>query len=66
MTAWRKSSYSGGGGATDCVELADLTQTVGIRDSKHPEAGHLSIPKPTLTALFHRIKNDELNRLCKR
>ncbi|WP_116209302.1 DUF397 domain-containing protein [Streptomyces olivoreticuli] len=30
--AWFKSSYSGSGNA--CVELADLTGQVGVRDSK--------------------------------
>ncbi|MFF7728538.1 DUF397 domain-containing protein [Streptomyces sp. NPDC008001] len=36
--AWRKSSYSGGGGGTgtdDCVEVADnIPGTVPVRDSK--------------------------------
>ncbi|WP_369228975.1 DUF397 domain-containing protein [Streptomyces sp. R21] len=35
--AWRKSSYSDQGGG-NCVEVADLTGQVGVRDSK-VEAG---------------------------
>lgn len=31
--AWRKSSYSGTQ-ADNCVEVAPLTSTVGVRDSK--------------------------------
>ncbi|MEU8892884.1 DUF397 domain-containing protein [Streptomyces sp. NPDC048442] len=30
---WFKSSYSGGEGSS-CVEIADLSPTVGVRDSK--------------------------------
>jgi uncharacterized protein DUF397 len=34
MTAWRKSSYTtGGGGTTECVEVA---QVLGARDESEP------------------------------
>ncbi|MDV5145258.1 DUF397 domain-containing protein [Streptomyces sp. SBC-4] len=33
---WRKSSYSGSDGG-ECVEVADLTAHIAVRDSKHPE-----------------------------
>ncbi len=39
FTEWRKSSHSGGG--NDCVEVAFAAQTVGVRDSKNPDAGVL-------------------------
>jgi hypothetical protein len=39
---WRKSSYSGNTGG-DCVEVADLGPGVGVRDSKHPEVGILTV-----------------------
>lgn len=36
---FRKSSYSGTG--ESCVEVAELPCGAAIRDSKHPDAGHL-------------------------
>ena len=39
---WFKSSYSGGSG-TECVEVADLRGTVGVRDSKWPSGGHIAV-----------------------
>lgn len=58
MIAWRKSSYSGTGGGTsgDCVELADLTAAIGLRDSKDPGAGHLSLSRESLKTLVENIK----------
>lgn len=40
---WRKSSFSGGGNS-DCVEVALGQVTVGVRDSKSPFGGVLTIP----------------------
>ncbi|MFD7856318.1 DUF397 domain-containing protein [Streptomyces microflavus] len=39
---WFKSSYSGGSG-TECVEVADLAATVGVRDSTRPQGPHISV-----------------------
>ncbi|MFE5331197.1 DUF397 domain-containing protein [Embleya sp. NPDC056575] len=36
-TLWRKSSYSGSQGG-NCVEVAELTDVIGIRDSKLGES----------------------------
>ncbi|MFG2005916.1 DUF397 domain-containing protein [Spirillospora sp. NPDC048911] len=44
---WRKSSYSGDSGG-QCVELADLGDRVGVRDSKDPEGGVLVVTRRTL------------------
>ncbi|MFL9682802.1 DUF397 domain-containing protein [Streptomyces sp. KL110A] len=33
---WRKSSYSGDNGG-DCIEVADLSGHIAVRDSKNPE-----------------------------
>jgi hypothetical protein len=53
---WRKSSHSATGNDT-CVELADLGQTVGIRDSKNPDAPALTITRNALASLLTDIKN---------
>ncbi|MER0425509.1 DUF397 domain-containing protein [Streptomyces microflavus] len=39
---WFKSSYSGGSG-TECVEVADMSATVGVRDSTRPQGPHISV-----------------------
>ncbi|WP_436772158.1 DUF397 domain-containing protein [Yinghuangia sp. YIM S09857] len=41
---WRKSSYSGGAQASDCVEVADLTSATGVRDSKDRSHGNIAVP----------------------
>lgn len=40
---FRKSSYSADSGE-NCVEVADLPCGAAIRDSKHPDTGHLPFP----------------------
>lgn len=57
---WRKSSRSNSQGGA-CVELADLTAAVGIRDSKNPDAGHLAVERAAFAALVRRIKSGELH-----
>jgi hypothetical protein len=61
---WRKSSHSGGsqGGQSDCVEAARLTGAVGIRDSKNPHAGALSVSGHDFARLLARVKRGELDR----
>ncbi|MFF8596065.1 DUF397 domain-containing protein [Streptomyces sp. NPDC015220] len=41
-THWQKSTYSGD--ASNCVEISPTLTTVRIRDSKTPEAPHLTVP----------------------
>ncbi|MCX4969595.1 DUF397 domain-containing protein [Streptomyces sp. NBC_00654] len=43
---WFKSSYSGGSG-TECVEVADLRNAVGVRDSKQARGPHLTVRRHT-------------------
>jgi hypothetical protein len=45
--AWRKSSFSSDGEA--CVEIA---WAAGIRDSKNPSGGHLTVPDTALQQLI--------------
>lgn len=35
--AWRKSSYSSGG--SNCVEVANTSDSIAVRDSKDPAGG---------------------------
>lgn len=58
---WRKSSYSGGE-AGQCVELADLHTSVGVRDSTAPEGPVLQFSRPAVASLVSRIKVGELDR----
>lgn len=61
MTEWRKSSRSGGMENSDCVEVADLAGTIGIRDSKAPDAGDLRISTESFAGLLARAKQGDLD-----
>ncbi|SED96062.1 protein of unknown function [Streptomyces sp. 3213] len=43
-TQWRKSSYSGTNGG-ECVEVADRTPHIAIRDSKNPGGAVVTISR---------------------
>jgi hypothetical protein len=58
---WRKSSYSANTG--NCVELATTAGTAHVRDSKHPEAGHLTFPRSEVAALVAAARAGELDHL---
>ncbi|CNG58177.1 Domain of uncharacterised function (DUF397) [Mycobacterium tuberculosis] len=53
---WRKSTRSNGAGG-DCVEVAGLAAEIGVRDSKAPEAGHLSFSPQDWTAFVTDIRD---------
>jgi uncharacterized protein DUF397 len=53
-TTWRKSGYSGSG--SNCVEVAFGSAVVGVRDSKRPEAGHLTVGAATFRSFVNHIK----------
>ena len=57
---WRKSSHSGSEGGT-CVELADLSAAVGIRDSKNPHGPKLVVSRRELCSLIARVKSGDLD-----
>ncbi|HEX5120426.1 MAG TPA: DUF397 domain-containing protein [Pseudonocardiaceae bacterium] len=50
ITNWRKSRYSGNSGG-NCVEVGGKPGIVGIRDSKNPRGGFLTV-SPTAWAGF--------------
>ena len=54
---WRKASRSGSNGG-DCVEVTRLnSDLIGIRDSKNPAAGNLSLDRPDAAALISAVKS---------
>jgi hypothetical protein len=56
---WRKSSFSGGGQGSNCVEVNDAGTAV--RDSKNPTGPELRFDGPrALTQLLEAIKRNEL------
>lgn len=56
---WRKSSRSGG--QNNCVELAPFPASVGVRDSKNPDAGVLLVPAAAWRAFADQVKAGELD-----
>jgi len=57
-TRWRKSSYSGNGGA-ECVEVAcNLIRTVAVRDSKDPRGPVLTVAPAGWHSFIANVKAD--------
>ena len=57
---WRKSSRSGGSGG-QCVEVAQLAESIGVRDSKSPEGPHLAFDAVDWRSFAHRVKSGQLD-----
>jgi hypothetical protein len=55
---WRKSVHSSGVNDEDCVELGRLSSGVGVRDSKDPDAGHLTLSVAQFASLLEQIKQN--------
>lgn len=55
MDNWRKSSYSGEGDGNSCVEIANSTTQVAVRDSKTPTSRTLTFPTPAFTAFLEAL-----------
>lgn len=57
---WRKSSRSGGNGG-NCVEVADnLTEVVGVRDSKDKQGPALVFGPNDWASFLGAVKRDQL------
>ena len=57
---WRKSSRSSPE-AANCVEVADLVGTVGVRDSKNPAGAVLSFPPAAWSTFTTGIRSGEFD-----
>ncbi|RKS77109.1 uncharacterized protein DUF397 [Actinomadura pelletieri DSM 43383] len=55
---WRKSTHSGGADDQHCVELGRLVPGIGVRDSKAPESGHLTLTTSQFANLVKQIKRE--------
>lgn len=53
---WRKSTHSSGVNDEDCVELGRLSPGVGVRDSKDPDGGHLTLSVAQFASLIEQVK----------
>jgi len=51
---WRKSSYSGGSGSGNCVEVS-LTQNALVRDTKNASGDVLAFSTPAWRALINSL-----------
>lgn len=60
QAAWRKSRRSGNNGG-NCVEVADLTRVVGVRDSKDP-GPELHIARAAWSAFVGKVKSGTYDR----
>ncbi|MGH3477214.1 MAG: DUF397 domain-containing protein [Pseudonocardiaceae bacterium] len=66
---WRKSSFSGSGGAGsgNCIELASLADgTIALRNSNHPDAGALVFTRTEMHAWIKGCKAGEFDDLIGR
>lgn len=52
---WRKSRRSTNQGGA-CVEVAVLPDAIGVRDSKNPQVGHLTLSRESFATLVQHIK----------
>lgn len=52
---WRRSSFSGGNGGTDCVEVALPPEAAALRDSK-ARGGLLLVPRSSWLRLLESIR----------
>ncbi|MBB4934834.1 hypothetical protein F4561_005728 [Lipingzhangella halophila] len=57
--AWHKSSYSGGG-HQDCVEVAESSEQVKVRDTQHRNAGYLAVSAAEWSAFLADVKDGRL------
>lgn len=57
---WRASSHSASAG--DCVEIAELGDMVGVRDSKDPNGPVIELTRSEWCAFVDAVKRGDLDR----
>jgi hypothetical protein len=57
---WRKSTHSA---ADSCVEVADLGDTIAVRDSKNPEGPRLYFTRAEIATWVNGAKDEEFDDL---
>lgn len=57
---WRTSAHSTGGG-NNCVQIADLPDGVGVRDSKNPDGPALVLPRAAWRSLVDAMKTGKFD-----
>lgn len=58
---WRKSSRSGQEVNSDCVQVADLDISIGVRDSKNPDGPHLVFSRDEWKTFTEHVVNGRLD-----
>jgi hypothetical protein len=53
---WRRSSYSGGNGSSNCVDVRDLPGIIAVRDSKDPDGPNLVLSPADWRAFTASVK----------
>nr|WSW71538.1 DUF397 domain-containing protein [Streptomyces sp. NBC_00995] len=56
LPQWRKSSYSNGTGG-ECVEMAEIHDSVGVRDSKQDGGPHISVTRSSWSAFVSSLRH---------
>ncbi|MFF5258272.1 DUF397 domain-containing protein [Actinomadura viridis] len=53
---WRKSTRSSQGTSEQCVEVARLSEGIGVRDSKNPDGPNLVVSRDAFKAFTAALK----------
>lgn len=56
-TWWRRSSYSGGNGSSNCVDVRTLPGVIAVRDSKDPDGPKLVVSPAGWRVFAARVKS---------
>lgn len=58
MNNWRKSTYSGPDDGNACVEIANSSTHVAVRDTKAPTRATLTFPAEAFTPFLDALKRN--------